>query len=130
MQQDTQANEKRRFHRVGFHADAVLKLSVGTISVEILDISLAGALLKVDSVVALAEGSPGSLIIRLSEEVQIRMNGDLLAHSDGSYAISRKLTTPESDHNLRRLLELNLGDPGLLQRDIQTLSDEYQRVSQ
>ncbi len=129
MQKDTQAGERRRFHRVGFHADATLKLSFDTISVEIFDISIAGALFKVDSNIALAPGHQGYLIIKLSEEVQIRITGDLLAHSDGSYVIRRKLDAPEDDHHLRRLLELNLGDSKLLERDIETMIADYRQGS-
>ncbi len=128
MQNDLQAGERRRFHRVGFHTDATLKLSVGTISVEVIDISLAGALFKVDSAITVGGRQQGVLTIKLSEEVQIRFNGDLVAHSDGSYAIHRKLSGPEDDHHLRRLLELNLGDPELMERDIETLLADYQQA--
>lgn len=128
MQTNTTAIERRRFHRVGFHADALLKFSIGTIPVEILDISLAGALVKVDSATILEEGSKGSLIVKLSEEVQIKMTGDLLSHDDGSYALHRTLSGPENDHHLRRLLELNLGDPKLMDRDVQTLIEDYQHA--
>lgn len=126
MKTDAQNGERRRFHRVGFQADASLKMSTGTIQVEILDISLAGALIKADSALTLEEGSLGSLIVRLSEEVQIKMKGDILSHGDGNYALHRILNEPENDHHLRRLLELNLGNPNLIERDIQTLIEEYQ----
>ncbi len=128
MQKSPQIGERRRYHRVGFHADAILKLPVGTISVEVLDISLAGALMKVDSKAILTEGSPGSLILRLSDEVQIKMKGEIIEHGDGKYAIRRVPSTPSDDHHLKRLLELNLGGSKLLERDIQTLINEYQRA--
>lgn len=126
MKSEAQDDERRRFHRVGFHADALLKLPADTLSVEILDISLAGALIKVDPAVTLEQGSQASLIVRLSEEVQIKMTGDLLSHGHGNYALHRILREPENDNHLRPLLELNLGDPKLMERDIQTLIEEYQ----
>ena len=129
MQTNTTASERRRYHRVGFHADAQLKFSVGTFPVEILDSSLAGALLKIDSTMTLEEGSIGSLIVRLSDEVQIKMTGDLLSHGDGNYALHRALSELEDDRHLRRLLELNLGDPELMDRDVESLIDEYLHAS-
>ncbi len=129
MKKDIPIGERRRFHRVGFNADATLKLSFGSISVEVLDISLAGALLKIDSAITMEGRQQGLLIIKLSEEVQIRINGDLLAHSDGSYAMHRQLNAPEDDHHLRRLLELNLGDSKLMERDIEALIADYQQES-
>jgi len=128
MQEKPQIGDRRRFHRVGFHADAILKLPIGTVSVEVIDISLAGALMEVDSTAILTEGSPGSLILRLSDEVQIKMKGEIIEHSDGKYAIRRKLCSPGDDQHLKRLLELNLGGSKLLERDIQTLINEYQRA--
>ena len=128
MPEKPQIGDRRRYHRVGFHADAILKLAIGTVSVEVLDISLAGALMKVDSTAILTEGSPGSLILRLSDEVQIKMKGEIVVHGDGNYAIRRKLTSPGDDHHLKRLLELNLGGSKLLERDIQTLISEHQRA--
>ena len=98
MKTNAQDDERRRFHRVGFHADALLNISTGTIRVEILDISLAGALIKADPAMTLEEGSPGSLIVRLSEEVQIKMKGVILLHGDGNYAFRRILKEPENDH--------------------------------
>jgi hypothetical protein len=49
MAEGTQGEDRRRFHRVGFHADAWLKVGGGTIPVDIFDISLRGALLNMDS---------------------------------------------------------------------------------
>ena len=43
MAKETQGEDRRRFHRVGFHADAWLKVGGRTIPVDILDISLSGA---------------------------------------------------------------------------------------
>ncbi|MCP4433146.1 MAG: PilZ domain-containing protein [Gammaproteobacteria bacterium] len=125
MQTDSNADDRRHYHRVAFICDALLKFPFGEIPVEVLDVSLAGALLKVGSAKSLKEGGQGALIMRLSDEVQIRINGELIVHSDGSYAIKRKLKVSEDDYHLRRLLELNLGDTDLLERDMQTLIEEH-----
>ncbi|NNE63989.1 MAG: PilZ domain-containing protein [Gammaproteobacteria bacterium] len=52
-----QTDDRRHFHRVEFSADATLKLPFGVISAEILDISLAGALIQIDVAMALKKGS-------------------------------------------------------------------------
>lgn len=128
MQTERRDGDRRRFNRVGFRAEAVLKFPIGSTPVDILDISLAGALLKVDSAIALEDGSSGSLIIKLSDQVQIKLTGNLVSHGDGKYALNRNLDDPENDNHLRRLLELNLGDAVLVERDIQTLIAEYQQA--
>lgn len=87
--------------------------------VEILDISLAGALLKLGS----EPESMDAVVLKvtLSEDASFEMSGTLISRGDGNIALYKDLRKSENDYHLRRLLELNLGDAELMDRDIEAL---------
>ena len=119
MTNDTDNEDRRLYHRVGFHANALLSCSESNTAVEILDISLAGALLKLES-------QPKNmddviLEVKLSDDANFEMRGSLVPYDDNHVALHRDLNQLENDYHLRRLLELNLGDPTLMERDVKTL---------
>ena len=118
MTNDTPIEDRRNYHRVGFNANALLSCSDSNKEVEILDISLAGALLKLDSPPETMDAA--TLKVRLSEEASFEMHGSLIPYDGNHVALHRDLSQPENDYHIRRLLELNLGDPDLIERDIKT----------
>jgi hypothetical protein len=122
MSTETKNEERRHYHRVGFHGSAMLSSGDVTTSVEILDICLAGALLKLSSEVQ--NMNPFVLKVTLSDEVSFQMSGSLESRRDGNTALHRDLNQLENDYHLRRLLELNLGDPELVERDVKTLIEK------
>jgi hypothetical protein len=122
MSAKTKNEERRHYHRVGFHGSAMLSSGDVTTSVEILDICLAGALLKLSSEVQ--HMNQFVLKVTLSDEVSFEMSGSLESRDDGSTALHRDLNQLENDYYLRRLLELNLGDPELVERDVKTLIEK------
>ncbi|MFT6778356.1 MAG: hypothetical protein ACJAV1_002295 [Paraglaciecola sp.] len=122
MSAKTKNEERRHYHRVGFHGSAMLSSGDVTTSVEILDICLAGALLKLSSEVQ--NMNQFVLKVTLSDEVSFEMSGSLESRDDGSTALHRDLNQLENDYYLRRLLELNLGDPELVERDVKTLIEK------
>ena len=129
MVTETQGEDRRRFHRVGFQAEAWLQVGERTIPVEILDISLTGTLLKIDSAAELEEGFAVSLNVELGPDVEFDMSGSLVSHGDGNFALHRDLSLAGDDFHLRRLLELNLGDAKLMERDIETLVADHTQFS-
>ncbi|MFT7411902.1 MAG: hypothetical protein ACI9J4_000241 [Paraglaciecola sp.] len=122
MSVKTKNEERRHYHRVGFHGSAMLSSGDVTTSVEILDICLAGALLKLSSEVQ--NMNQFVLKVTLSDEVSFKMSGSLESRDNGSTALHRDLKQLENDYYLRRLLELNLGDPELVERDVKTLIEK------
>lgn len=89
-----------------------------------LDLSLKGALLKLHSAEAagLQTGSPCLLKIHLAGlEQAIAMAGEI-GHVQGEHAglVCRSIDL-ESITHLRRLIEMNLGDAALLDRDLRAL---------
>lgn len=115
----------RRFSRIRFHRPAELVLGAERFSVEVLDISLNGALVEVPAGFTGRVGQPCSLSIRLEpSESHIRMIGDLAHVEAGRAGIRREEIDLDSMAHLRRLVELNLGDPALLDRELGALVSE------
>ena len=80
---------------------------------------MAGALLKLES--QPKDMDDVILEVRLSDEANFEMRGSLVPHDGNHVALHRDLSQLENDYHLRRLLELNLGDPTLMERDVKTL---------
>lgn len=86
------------------------------------DLSLKGALLRLPRAGAVAVGDPCLLNISLAQmEVGIAMAGEV-AHVEGEHVglLCRSIDI-ESITHLRRLLEINLGDAALLERELKAL---------
>ncbi len=86
------------------------------------DLSLKGALLRLPRADAVAVGDPCLLNISLMQmEVGIAMAGEV-AHVEGEHVglLCRSIDI-ESITHLRRLLEINLGDAALLERELKAL---------
>ena len=114
--------ERRHFHRVLFDASAWLSFPDRQVPVRVVDISLKGALVEAQD--ALPEAlEPCDLELCLDERAQpcIQMHMEPL-HRHGQVLGLRCLNIDvESISHLRRLVELNLGDAQLLERDLQAL---------
>lgn len=115
-------HERREFSRIALRRPATLKVSAGTIACELLDISLRGALVRLpDGQIAVA-GEPCALVVRLADAfATIHMRGDVV-HSDEGYVgvVCRELDLDSIAH-LKRLVELNLADERLLDRELLAL---------
>lgn len=117
--------DERRLHsRIAFHSPAELVFPDRTISVIVLDLSLKGALISLPSDLAIDQQSVCMLHVHLND-AEIKDNISMearVAHCDGARAGLLCLTIDiDSVTHLRRLVELNLGDPKLLERELSTL---------
>lgn len=114
----TEPENRRRFSRVEFDAQSVLYTDSGTTPVTLVDISLKGALVRLPAANAALAGQELTLEVQLAgHEQQIRMQCEL-AHAEGDQAGLKCLHIDlDSASHLRRLVELNLGDPDLLDRE-------------
>lgn len=118
-----QGNERRRFWRAGFSAP--VKLVNDTIAVEarLDDISLKGALLDVPEGWAGKVGDRCRLHLRLGgdDDEEIAM-WTRVSHIDGhKLGLACEDIDLDSITHLRRLVELNSGDPTLLERELSAL---------
>ena len=122
--------ERRHFTRVLFDAPALLTTGSGTFGVHVLDLSLKGALVQGPAGVTLPSGAPCQLMVPLAAAGKhIAMSAEV-AHVDGLHlgllCCSMDL---DSMTHLRRLIELQLGDPALLERDLCALTSARAHVT-
>lgn len=116
-----ETKERRRFHRIIFDAPATIETSNGNFNTSLLDISLKGALIKKPDSWQPREGEQATLKILLDDGETISMLTNC-AHLEGEQI---GLLCIEIDmisiSLLRRLVELNISDEILLQRDLEAL---------
>ena len=115
------SNDHRAFWRAPFHAVVKLTDATGTWTGELLDISLKGALLEMSSDWPGVLGAKCQLQLDLGEGVAIQMRATV-AHLEGA-RMGLRCDNLELDSitHLRRLVELNAGDPNLLERELPAL---------
>jgi hypothetical protein len=123
--------EKRKFTRFPFDGSAILRIQPNpdeekfeSQPVRIVDLSLKGVLLNGNETFMekLSKDDTAFLTIKLSEggptiDMQLKV-----AHREGGYSgLHCELIDVESISHLRRMAELNLGQPELLDRELMSL---------
>ncbi|CAK0763649.1 Cyclic diguanosine monophosphate-binding protein PA4608 [Gammaproteobacteria bacterium] len=140
MKESSSTSERRRFTRVPFDTRARVTRSGGGQSIEVLllDLCLQGALvelLKSDS------SQPGSSVLNRGEKVKLELfldEGETVilmeteaVHIQGQHVGLRcRALDLDSITHLRRLVELNLGDAELFQREIALLGQPIPSLSE
>lgn len=114
--------EHRHFHRIAHDAPALIALEDSSLAARTLDLSLRGCLLEIDPALALGIGAPYPIEIHLSDDVRIAMRGILIHRRERRAGFECEHIDLDSISTLRRLVELNLGDPELLDRDLEALA--------
>lgn len=120
MSKDSQ--ERRRFTRVRFDADCLLQAGDEQWQARLVDICLKGALVESDARITLQPGEAAQLQIPLDQESACIVMPVRLNHRIGRYTgfEAQQLELASISH-LRRLVELNLGDAALLERELEHL---------
>lgn len=113
--------EKRHFHRVGHDARVYLTGAGQTWLGKVLDLSLKGCLLELDQPHLIDPGLIYQLSIHLTDEIHIDMDVRLAHQDDRHVGLHSVSIDSDSAGQLHRLIELNLGDSTLLERDIQAM---------
>ncbi|MDR2111733.1 MAG: PilZ domain-containing protein [Candidatus Accumulibacter sp.] len=114
--------ERRKYSRIAFHAPATLTLPEQTCEVAVLDLSLKGALVRLPAETTVADQMSCKLRVRLDDMLDEIIMEARIVHSEGRHAGLRCLALDlDSATHLRRLVELNLGDPALLDRELSDL---------
>jgi hypothetical protein len=112
--------QQRRFNRIPFDVTARLQSAEHLWEGQLVDISLHGALIRTDETVHTNDGQL-LLTVQLEGGPSIYMDVEI-AHREGNETGLRcKDIDVDSITHLRRLLELNLGDSELLQRELSAL---------
>jgi len=121
----SQSQDHRLFHRIAHDAPASVAQGSATLKARIIDLSLKGCMLELDDGVNLDADGEFLIEIRLSDEMRITMEARLI-HQQGSRAGFKCAHIDiDSISTLRRLVELNLGDPNLLDRDLEALASSH-----
>jgi len=119
----TEENDKRQFHRCFYNKAATLSLNETTWDCELVDISIHGCLLRFNE--TWESQDPESLYtlnLVLSESKTITMSLTINHVVDNEVGCKCEHIDLDSISELRRLVELNLGDSQLLERDLLALS--------
>jgi len=119
----SEENDQRNFHRIFYKADAILSNDSNQWPCKLIDISLHGCLLHLES--NWQEENLEKLFtltLKLSETTSIIMNL-LVSHIAGDeVGFKCEHIDLDSISTLRRLVELNLGDSDILERDLIALT--------
>jgi hypothetical protein len=125
MMEPPMSDERRHFGRIPFGIETILRTPEETYLGTLLDISLNGALLEFPySPEAFKKRTLGWLKIRLENETILEFTVEN-AHIDG-LQIGVKFTefNLETLSHLRRLLELNSGDPDQVKKELHFLVEQ------
>lgn len=115
---------RRQFSRIPFQCDASLFLPDGEYVVEVLDLSLRGALIHPNANMYVTVGTNCTLKIRLDNVgTSIRMEATIVHHLANYYGLACREMDIDSVTHLRRLVALNLGDEALAEREFSLLSE-------
>ncbi|MDR0576268.1 MAG: PilZ domain-containing protein [Candidatus Accumulibacter sp.] len=114
--------DRRKYSRIAFRAPAALILADRTFEAIVIDLSLKGALIHLPAGTVAANQAPCTLRVRLDEPLAEIVMEARVAHAEGRYAgLLCVAIDLDSVTHLRRLVELNLGDQVLLERELSVL---------
>lgn len=115
------STEQRHFSRIRFRGEASLLIGADEFPCTVCDLSLKGALVTAHLPTPPAKGERCLLELRLDGDATVRMEGDV-AHAEADHIglVCRDIDLDSITH-LRRLIELNLGDAELLNREFSAL---------
>lgn len=117
------SENRRKFQRVLFDADTRIEEGSSATTTRLIDISLNGALIQRPKHWSTTQGAQLSISITLDQGEQffIRMQAKVAHIEEDKVGLHCEHIDMDSITNLRRLLELNLGDPDLLERELGAL---------
>jgi hypothetical protein len=118
---DNESKERRRFHRIMFDAPATIEAGSGIYHTTLLDISLKGALAKIPEIWQPQLDEEVTLKVMLDDGESITMLTTCAHLENGQLGLLCKEIDMISVSLLRRLVELNIGDEILLQRELKAL---------
>jgi len=120
----SKSNERRQFWRAHFHSPVHLVLHGKVTEADLYDISLKGALVKVPEDWSGKSGDTCQLRLHLAPSMTISMSSTVTHVAGRRVGLHCDNIDLDSVTHLRRLVELNSGDPGLLDRELSALLHE------
>ncbi|WP_454254466.1 PilZ domain-containing protein [Pseudomonas sp. Marseille-Q8238] len=116
--------ERRRFQRIAFDAATELAQGGQRWAVELHDLSLKGMLVEQPADWSGDPAQPFFATITLDASTRLQMEVELTRTRDGLLGFVCRHIDLDSISHLRRLVELNLGDESLLERELAALGEE------
>jgi len=114
--------ERRSHQRIPFQAEIIMQSGNEEWSCNLLDISLKGMLVEPPENLDIDTSKPCALALFLGEEASIHARVTIThVLGNGNWGLQWQNIDVESLKHLRRLLELNLNDPSLLNRELTDL---------
>jgi hypothetical protein len=114
--------ERRNHQRIPFQAEIIMQCGNEEWSCNLLDISLKGMLVEPPENLDIDTARPCAIALFLGEEAAIHARVKIARIMDnGNWGLQWLHIDVDSLKHLRRLLELNLNDPGLLDRELADL---------
>lgn len=118
---NTPTQERRHFSRVVFDAQTSISQNGESWPVELIDLSLKGALIQQPENFDIDRSAALTLDIHLTEDSSIIMQVQWRHSEHGQVGLVCRSIDIDSISHLRRLVELNLGDADLLERELDAL---------
>lgn len=114
--------EHRRFSRIKFISVSTLQCGSRALRVRLIDIALRGALVETEELLPPVLQQDCCLLLSLDSALQqIEMHGRIVHQEGTRLGIECRSIDVDSLTTLRRMLELNLGDPELVNRELSQL---------
>ena len=114
--------EHRRFSRISFPGPVQLSADGQTFNTVLLDISLKGALVRCPQHWP-QDAGPVTLRLQLADaEAEIVMNAAVVHQHNQQLGLHCEAIDLDSISHLKRLVQLNLADEGLLERELSELT--------
>ncbi|MCV6589576.1 MAG: PilZ domain-containing protein [Marinobacterium sp.] len=118
----TQSPDRRRFMRIHFDGASSVQVAGRRCPVELDDLSLKGALIHCPQTLPVLTGDPMPLAIELAgPSITLHFNATLVRIMGQQYGLRFDSIDLDTLTHLRRLMELNLGDETLLERELEHL---------
>ncbi|MFP4687099.1 MAG: PilZ domain-containing protein [bacterium] len=119
------STERRRFQRISLHKPLRMEADGKIWETALLDISIQGILLEKPSGYLCEKGRTVQITIPLGETEKIEMDAHTVHCEDDKVGCAWDQIDVDSLDHLRRMLELNLGDASLVQRELQELFNRH-----
>ncbi|MGH1370759.1 MAG: PilZ domain-containing protein [Cellvibrionaceae bacterium] len=114
----THTENRRRFSRIAFTAQTEICQGEKRWPCELLDLSLKGLLVSPPPQAQIDPHTPCTIIVTLADEAQITMQASLARDDAQHLGFSCEEIDVDSISHLRRLVELNIGDPEASNREL------------
>lgn len=113
---------RRAFTRIFFDAETVVMQGDDIWPVQLVDISLRGILICVLPDQQLDHNAPVEVSVHLGGGIEIRMEARIANQRRDLLGLTCEHIDVDSMTHLRRLVELNMGDTSLLERELHALT--------